>query len=143
KSARGTIDRPIGRDGRDRKRMSVQSARSRTALTGWRVRERLPGATLLEVAPETGRTHQIRVHLASLGHPIVGDAIYGGRRRAMTAPAGVILAACPRQALHAARLAFDHPATGARTTIEAPLPSDLSEVVDALRKLARTLVNSS
>ena len=142
RSARGTIDRPIGRDGRDRKRMSVRSARGRAAVTAWTVRERFPGATLLDVAPETGRTHQIRVHLASIGHPIVGDAIYGGRRRAATAPAGVILAACPRQALHAARLTFAHPATGASMTIEAPLPGDLAEVVDALRKVARIHGNS-
>ena len=142
RAARGTIDRPIGRDGRDRKRMSVRSARGRHAVTAWTVRERFPGATLLDVAPETGRTHQIRVHLASLGHPIVGDATYGGRRRAATAPAGVILAACPRQALHAARLAFVHPVTGAPMTIEAPLPGDLAEVVDALRKVARIHGNS-
>jgi 23S rRNA pseudouridine1911/1915/1917 synthase len=142
KTVRGTIDKPIGRDGRDRKRMSVQSARGRAAFTEWRVRERFPGATLLDVAPKTGRTHQIRVHLASLGHPIVGDAIYGGRRRAATAPSGVILAACPRQALHAASLAFVHPATGERMTIEAPLPTDLSEVVEALRKVARIHGNS-
>jgi len=137
KSARGTIDQPIGRDGRDRKRMSVRTARGRASVTDWRVRERFPGATLLDVAPKTGRTHQIRVHLASLGHPIVGDATYGGRRHAATAPAGVILAACPRQALHAASLTFEHPTTRQRMTIEAPLPADLSEVVESLRKVAR------
>ena len=142
RGARGTIDRPIGRDGRDRKRMSVRSARGRHAVTAWTVRERFPGATLLDVAPQTGRTHQIRVHLASIGHPIVGDATYGGRRRAATAPAGVILAGCPRQALHAARLAFVHPATRALMAIEAPLPGDLAEVVDALRKVARIHGNS-
>ena len=122
--------------------MSVRSARGRHAVTAWTVRERFPGATLLDVAPQTGRTHQIRVHLASVGHPIVGDATYGGRLRAATAPAGVILAGCPRQALQAARLAFAHPATGAPMAIEAPLPGDLAEVVDALRKVARIHGNS-
>jgi 23S rRNA pseudouridine1911/1915/1917 synthase len=135
---RGTVDRPIGRDPHDRKRMSVRARRGRTAVTRFTVRERLPGATLLDVAPETGRTHQIRVHLASIGHPIVGDAVYGGRRRRAAGEAGAILAGCPRQALHAARLVVAHPRDGARLVLESPLPPDLRGVVDALRKIART-----
>jgi 23S rRNA pseudouridine1911/1915/1917 synthase len=138
---RGTIDRPIGRDPRDRKRMSVRAQRGRTAVTRFTVRERLPGATLLEVAPETGRTHQIRVHLASIGHPIVGDAVYGGRRRRVVGEAGDVLAGCPRQALHAARLVVAHPLDGASLVLESPLPPDLRGVVDALRKTARTHTN--
>jgi len=138
RAPRGTVDRPIGRDPRERKRMSVRSSRGRPAVTRYVVRERLAGATLLDVAPETGRTHQIRVHLASIGHPIVGDATYGGRRRVPAGPAGAILAACPRQALHAARLAFAHPVTGAPLVLESPLPDDLRSVVEALRKVART-----
>jgi 23S rRNA pseudouridine1911/1915/1917 synthase len=138
---RGTVDRPIGRDPRDRKRMSVHARGGRTALTRFTVRERLPGATLLDVAPETGRTHQIRVHLASLGHPIVGDAVYGARRRRAAGEAGAILAACPRQALHAARLVVVHPLTGAPLVLEAPLPADLRTVLEALRKSARTHAN--
>ena len=137
RAQRGTIDRPVGRDARDRKRMSVRSARGRAAVTRYAVRERLAGATLLDVTPETGRTHQIRVHLASIGHPIVGDATYGGRRRG-AGEAGKILADCPRQALHAARLAFTHPTTGADVVLESPLPADLRGIVDGLRKVSRT-----
>jgi 23S rRNA pseudouridine1911/1915/1917 synthase len=137
RAQRGTVDRPIGRDPRERKRMSVRSAGGRAAVTHYAVRERFPGATLLDVSPETGRTHQIRVHLASLGHPIVGDATYGGRRKA-PGETGAVLAACPRQALHAARLAFVHPVTGAPLVLEAGLPADLRSVLEGLRKAART-----
>src|SRR5262249_30688863 len=76
----GVIDRPIGRHPHERKRMSVRSRRGRPAVTRWQVVERLPGATVVRLAPETGRTHQLRVHLAAAGHPIVGDAVYGARR---------------------------------------------------------------
>jgi 23S rRNA pseudouridine1911/1915/1917 synthase len=141
RSERGTIDRPIGRDPRDRKRMSVRASRGRTAVTRFTVRERLPGATLLDVAPETGRTHQIRVHLASVGHAIVGDAVYGGRRRRAGDEVAEILAACPRHALHAARLVVAHPLTGTPLVLESPLPADLRGVLDALRKTARTHTN--
>jgi 23S rRNA pseudouridine1911/1915/1917 synthase len=141
RSERGTIDRPIGRDPRDRKRMSVRGSRGRTAVTRFTVRERLPGATLLDVAPETGRTHQIRVHLASVGHPLVGDAVYGGRRRRAAGDVTEILGACPRHALHAARLVVAHPATGKPLVLEAPLPADLRGVLEALRKTARTHAN--
>jgi 23S rRNA pseudouridine1911/1915/1917 synthase len=135
---RGTVDLPIGRDRRDRKRMSVRSGRGRAAVTRWAVRERLPGATLLEVRIETGRTHQIRVHLASLGHPVVGDRAYGAGRRTGVGEAGEVLAACPRQALHAARLALAHPDSGAPLVLEAALPADLRAVVEGLRKVARS-----
>jgi 23S rRNA pseudouridine1911/1915/1917 synthase len=141
RGSRGTIDRPIGRDPRDRKRMSVRSGRGRAAVTHWAVRERLPGSTLVDVHPETGRTHQIRVHLASLGHPIVADATYGGGRRGGTTDVAAVLAACPRQALHAARLAFAHPVSGAQLVLESPLPEDLSSVVESLRKVARIHAN--
>ena len=140
---RGAIDRPIGRDPRDRKRMSVRASGGRSAVTRWTVRERFPGATLLDVAPETGRTHQIRVHLASLGHPVVGDAVYGGRRRPSAGPSGALLASCPRHALHAARLSFTHPATGVPMRLEAVLPGDLEGLLIGLRKLARTHGNST
>jgi 23S rRNA pseudouridine1911/1915/1917 synthase len=138
RAEQGTIDRAIGRDPRDRKRMSVRSRRGRSALTRWTVRERLPGATLLDVLIETGRTHQIRVHLASAGHPLVGDGVYGGRRRAGVREASDVIAACPRQALHAARLACVHPRSGERLLLEAPLPPDLVAVVEGLRKVARS-----
>ncbi|MBT8404343.1 MAG: RluA family pseudouridine synthase [Gemmatimonadetes bacterium] len=127
-----TVDRPIGRDPRDRKRMAVVEG-GRRALTRFRVREQWRAAELLDVALRTGRTHQIRVHLASLGHPVVGDALYGaGRERGISGPAREwarqLAARVPRQFLHAARLAFDHPETGRRMRFEAPLSPDLAEV---------------
>jgi len=133
--ASGVVDRPIGRDPRERKRMSVRSGGGRAAVTRWSVAERFPGATLLTLHPETGRTHQLRVHLAALGHPIVGDAVYGGRRRP---PAGAapLLATFPRQALHAAELTFVHPRTGVRTTLRAPIPDDIRVLLEALRGAA-------
>lgn len=128
-----TVDRPVGRDPRDRKRMAVVEG-GRRAVTRVRVRERWPAAELLDVALRTGRTHQIRVHLASLGHPVVGDAVYGaGREKGMSgsvrAWARAFAARVPRQFLHAARLAFDHPATGRRMRFEAPLPPELAAAV--------------
>jgi 23S rRNA pseudouridine1911/1915/1917 synthase len=119
--------------------MRVQAPRSRTAVTHWTVRERLPGATLLDVRIETGRTHQIRVHLAALGHPVVGDRVYGrGARRTAGVPAAAraVLDACPRQALHAAAIRLRHPVDGAPLTLEAPLPADLRQVLAALRAVA-------
>jgi len=124
----GRIDRPIGRHPRERKRMSVRTTRGRPAITRWRVVERLAGATLLALAPETGRTHQLRVHLAAAGHPIVGDRVYGARRRGGTA------IPFPRQALHAEAITFAHPATGASLTIRAPVPSDIQRLIETLRQ---------
>jgi 23S rRNA pseudouridine1911/1915/1917 synthase len=127
----GRVDRPIGRHVRDRKRMSVHTRSGRAAVTAWRVRERFPraGAAWLEVRPETGRTHQIRVHLASVGLPLLGDAVYGrgGRQRSRGMPR------LDRPALHAAVLGFTHPATGERLRFEAPVPPDLRAALDALR----------
>ncbi len=116
----GRVERPIGRHRRDRKRMSVETGAGREARTAWRVRERFPasGFTLLEVRPETGRTHQIRVHLAAAGLPIAGDPIYGRSRRA---PIG-------RPALHAAVLGFEHPG-GGRMRFEAPPPADFEALL--------------
>lgn len=124
-----TVDRPLARDPRDRKRMAVVEG-GRHAVTKVRVRERWIAAELLDVALQTGRTHQIRVHLASIGHPVVGDAIYGaGRERGMSGPAlgwaRTLAAKVPRQFLHAARLVFDHPVSGETLRFEAPLPPDL------------------
>ncbi len=122
----GRIDRPIGRHPRDRKRMSVRSRTPREARTRWRVRRRFPssGQAWLEVRPETGRTHQIRVHLASVGLPIVGDRVYGRAR------AGRFV--LDRPALHAARLGFVHPRTGELMSFEAPLPEDLTRLLAEL-----------
>ena len=121
-----TIDVPIGRDPRDRQRMAALAS-GRPAITHIHVLQRYRGATLLEAQPETGRTHQIRVHLAFIGHPIVGDAVYNPH----TGPTGGRQALVPRQFLHAARLSFTLP-DGHRITFESALPDDLGE---ALRRL--------
>ena len=124
----GVVDRPIGRHPHDRVRMAVRPAgRGRRAVTRFRVLERFARFTHLEVSLETGRTHQIRVHLASLGHPVAGDAVYGGRRRP---PVPVPLEGL---ALHAAALAFVHPATGERLEFRAPLPARMERLLSHLR----------
>ncbi|HKC11490.1 MAG TPA: RluA family pseudouridine synthase, partial [Vicinamibacteria bacterium] len=131
----GTIDAPIGRDPVHRKRMSARSPRGREARSSYAVGEAFDGAALLRVRIHTGRTHQIRVHLASLGHPVAGDATYGGTRPppSRQAASRAALASLERPALHAARLAFTHPGTGQRVVFESPLPPDLQAVVDRLR----------
>jgi len=113
-----TIDRPVGRHPTERKRMSVKSRSPRAAVSHLTVLRRFADLTLVGVRPETGRTHQIRVHLASIGHPCVGDALYG-RREADES--------LKRQALHAFVLEIDHPRTEARHVLRAPLASDLAE----------------
>ncbi len=125
----GSIDSPIGRHRSDPTRFTVRTVRpKRTAVTHWEVVERLGGEfTLLGVRLETGRTHQIRVHLASVGLPVAGDPVYGGGRRAARA------LGLRRQALHAARLAFAHPRTGERLSFSSPLPADLARVLQELR----------
>ncbi|HEX6738565.1 MAG TPA: RluA family pseudouridine synthase [Vicinamibacteria bacterium] len=131
----GVIEAAIGRDPVRRQRMSLRAPRGRAARTSYRVLEAFDGAALLRLRIHTGRTHQIRVHLAGLGHPVVGDTTYGGGRvpASRRAAAREALAALTRPALHAARLAFDHPATGQRLAFESPLPPDLAELVEALR----------
>jgi 23S rRNA pseudouridine1911/1915/1917 synthase len=111
----GTIDAAIGRDRRVRTRMSTDTDVPREARTHFELLEALPGTTLLRVRLETGRTHQIRVHLQAIGHPVAGDPEYGR--------AGLL--GLERQFLHAARLAFEHPVTGEPVAIESPLPADL------------------
>ena len=137
----GTFDAPIGRSERDRQRMSTRARRGRAAVTRWRVLERYAVAEWLEVGLETGRTHQIRVHLAEAGHPVVGDLRYGGgpsRARGFHGPglawAREAAAHAGRQALHARALAFDHPETGERVRVESPLPADLAELRSVLRR---------
>lgn len=132
--AGGTVDAPIGRHPRARTRMAVVAG-GRTAVTHYRVARRLPHHTLLRVSLATGRTHQIRVHMAHLGHPVVGDPVYGGRLQLpadLTPDAAAALRGFRRQALHAARLSLRHPATGATMTWEAPLPADFAALLAAL-----------
>lgn len=134
----GRSARPIGRHPRDRKRMSVSSRRARSALTHWRVAERFASvpAARLEVRPETGRTHQIRVHLAAEGLPILGDPVYGLRRRTRLPGAlqGALQGPAARPALHAARLGFVHPVNGEALAFEAPLPGELAALGEVLRE---------
>jgi 23S rRNA pseudouridine1911/1915/1917 synthase len=122
----GTVDAPVGRHPRDRKRMAVVPA-GRPAVTHWRVLETFPAVQLAEATLETGRTHQVRVHLASLRHPLAGDRTYGAD------PTLAARLGLPRPFLHAWRLAFDHPWTGTRVDLTEPLPPDLQGVLDRLR----------
>jgi 23S rRNA pseudouridine1911/1915/1917 synthase len=133
-TAGGTVDEPIGRHRTQRTRMAVR-ADGRPAVTHYRVMRRFRAHTLVRVTLETGRTHQIRVHLAHLGFPVVGDPVYGGRRRI---PAGCTPALAnelkdfPRQALHAARLKLAHPVSGREMEWQAPLPADMQQLLAAL-----------
>lgn len=130
------IEAPIGRHPSARTRMAVNT-RGRPAVTHTRVVERIAGYTLLAVKLETGRTHQIRVHLSHTGTPIVGDAVYGGRQVLMAglSPAAAeAVRAFPRQALHATRLGFVHPSSGEDMTFEAALPQDIAELLAVLRE---------
>ena len=123
----GVVDTPIGRDPRDRTRMAVRPpGQGRSALTRWRVVERFQEFTLVEARLETGRTHQIRVHFASLGHPVAGDTVYGGRSRAVPVPLGGL-------ALHATSLAFVHPLTQAMVEYASPLPVRMERLLSHLR----------
>ena len=125
------IDAPIGRDPVDRKKMSARARRARTAVTRVTRARHFRGVSLLHVAIATGRTHQIRVHLSAIGHPIVGDSLYGGIRRRIPAPLHA-LGRLDRPFLHAARLAFGHPADGRKMEFSSPLPEDLQRVLDDL-----------
>jgi 23S rRNA pseudouridine1911/1915/1917 synthase len=120
----GTVDAPIGRDRRSRTRMSTDTDTPRAARTHFAIERTLPAHTLLRVTLETGRTHQIRVHLEAIGFPVVGDPEYGGA--AVTREA----LGLDRQFLHAARLAFDHPHTGERIDVASPLPPDLEQALE-------------
>jgi 23S rRNA pseudouridine1911/1915/1917 synthase len=132
---RQAIELPIGRDPLHRQRMSVKAAQGRPARSSYELVESLDGAALLRVTIFTGRTHQIRVHLAALGHPVAGDALSGGTRTpASRRPASrQALQALERPALHAAALAFRHPQSGERLAFESPLPPDLVALLAALR----------
>jgi 23S rRNA pseudouridine1911/1915/1917 synthase len=118
----GTVDAPIGRHPVHRTRMAVVAS-GKPAITHFRPLEKFPGHTLIECRLETGRTHQIRVHLASIGHPLEGDAVYAGRGPRIF----------ERQALHAWKLAFTHPGTGAEVAFESPMPEDFRLLLEGLR----------
>jgi len=136
-TAGGTVDAPIARHPTDRVRMAIREG-GRESVTHYRVIRRYEGYTHVRVQLETGRTHQIRVHLAHAGFPIVGDRVYGGR---LTLPKGAsealrqALREFPRQALHAARLQFDHPVTGRPIECRSPLPADMLALLEALATL--------
>jgi 23S rRNA pseudouridine1911/1915/1917 synthase len=140
----GRIDHPIGRHPVDRKKMSVNTHTPRSALTYWRIVETFTGACLVELDIRTGRTHQIRVHCKTMGHPVIGDSVYGNRgdkKRLTVASAGMgrTVATVDRQMLHAWRLSFLHPATGMRMNIKAPLPSDMSGLIVRFRNMSATM----
>jgi 23S rRNA pseudouridine1911/1915/1917 synthase len=135
----GTIDAPIGRSARDRKKMGVRPD-GRRAVTRYAVGEEFAFLTQLDLQLETGRTHQIRVHLQHLGHPVFGDPDYSGRSfvrgvaQQHRRRAAELLNLIPRQALHARRLGFAHPITGERIELESPLPEDLADLFEAARR---------
>ena len=128
----GSIDLPIGRHPVSRKKMAVLEKGGREAVTKWKVLERFAASySYVEIKIMTGRTHQIRVHMASQGHPVAGDTVYGRKKKG---PSDIEI---NRQCLHAYTLAFDHPRTGERMRFVAPLWPDFKEVLDALRKRYR------
>jgi len=143
RAASGVIEGAIGRDPRRRQRMAVVMRGGKPARTRWRLRERFGAAALLEATLDTGRTHQIRVHLAHAGLPVVGDPVYGGRGKSqLNAGEGerslraALLAGLPRQALHATELEFPHPITGEALRFASPPPEDFRVALERLREYA-------
>jgi len=131
----GLIEKPLGRRHKDRKRIGVRED-GRRAVTEYQIMGRRAGISLVRLSPGTGRTHQLRVHLSSIGHPILGDATYGGSTRSLHSSAGqgaLLAKNLTRPALHALELAFDHPSTGERMTFESPPPEDLAELFAWIR----------
>jgi 23S rRNA pseudouridine1911/1915/1917 synthase len=142
--ASGTIEAALGRSSKNREKIEVKRAGGREAITHYRVAEHFgpkakPVAALVECRLETGRTHQIRVHLASIGHPVIGDRAYGAgfatKAATLPEPARSLAAAFPRQALHAYLLGFAHPETGEEMVFESPLPDDMAALAEALKAL--------
>jgi 23S rRNA pseudouridine1911/1915/1917 synthase len=138
-TAGGTVDEPIGRHRSQRTRMAVRSD-GRPAVTHYRVLKRFRAHTMVRAELETGRTHQIRVHLAHTGFPVVGDPAYGGRRRTPAGATPQLVAAIAefkRQALHAARLKLEHPVTGREVEWEAPVPADMAGLIAEMERDAK------
>jgi 23S rRNA pseudouridine1911/1915/1917 synthase len=140
----GAIDAALGRSTRNREKIEIKRSGGREAITHYEVAERFgpkaaPVAALVECRLETGRTHQIRVHLASIGHPVIGDRLYGSgfatKASMLPEPARTVAAGFPRQALHAYLLGFEHPETRAEMAFESELPADISELTAALKSL--------
>jgi len=136
-TAGGTIDEPMGRHPTQRTRMAVLVSGGKMAITHYRVKQRFRAHTHIQVNLETGRTHQIRVHMAHIRHPIVGDSAYGGRLRLPPKSSDVLIESLrgfSRQALHAARLGFVHPSSGEQVEWTAPLPEDMQTLLRVLKK---------
>jgi 23S rRNA pseudouridine1911/1915/1917 synthase len=130
KTSRGTIDAPLARSATNRKKIAIVTGRGKRAVTHWRRLDVLKGAALVECRLETGRTHQVRVHMASVGHPLVGDPVYG--RSGKTLNTLLKDLQFHRQALHAAELGFTHPVTKHRLSFSSPMPPDMQELFNAL-----------
>lgn len=135
KSNEGTIDLPIGRHVSERKKMSVRTRRGRKAVTHYKVIKRFDRFTLLELTLETGRTHQIRVHLAAIHHPVIGDPVYGkGAPSGLSSAIALLVKNLKRQALHAKTLGIIHPETKEHMEFSAPMPDDMQNIIDALEE---------
>jgi len=135
-TAGGTVDEPLARHPTDRKRYAVRAG-GKEAITHYRVEQRFARHTLLKVKLETGRTHQIRVHMSHINHPIVGDGVYGGRYRAIANASELLsttLKGFRRQALHAARLGVIHPVTGEAISWQCDVPDDMASLIDVLKR---------
>ncbi len=132
KADSGEISLKIGRSESERKKMSTKSKRGKEAVTKWKVVERFTGATMVEARLGTGRTHQIRVHFASTGHPVLGDRTYGKKTFIEIRKAKLSF---PRQMLHAELLGFSHPETAGYMEFKSPLPADMEEKIRALRDI--------
>ena len=133
----GRIELPVGRHPQDRKKMTTLNPAGRRAVTLWRVERRFAGAALLEIDLETGRTHQIRVHCQAMGHPIIGDRVYGKTRQVQALTKSFpqtysIIRSVKRQMLHARQVTCQHPRTGEMLTIAAPIPPDITSVIERL-----------
>jgi 23S rRNA pseudouridine1911/1915/1917 synthase len=133
--AAGTIALALGRDAKDRRKISVRARHTRSAITHYQVAQEFGSVSLLNVRIETGRTHQIRVHLAQKGHPVVGDAIYGGNRmRSLPAKLSAAVKDMQRPFLHSHRVQFSHPRTNEPMLFSAPLPPELENILSLLRQ---------